>query len=207
MQKDAIYVARSWYQYEQMVMMQYIFDERKDIMIISYDDILSDDKYRKDICKRLKLLPFVAGKYNSNEDVRVASDFIKYLKQRCDRPLYLSLDLAYSAGIDKSWLYNEGLLLKCSEEQYDNILVALHNVQEVYDLNYLIQPNFMYDPDGSAQYVDNNVVYSLKILSEKFEDFGYTDAARRLRKFLEKVYNRDSGYYYYYIRRMFSINK
>ena len=159
MQKDAIYVARSWYQYEQMVMMQYIFDERKDIMIISYDDILSDDKYRKDICR------------------------------------------------DTSGLYNEGWLLKCSEEQYDNILVALHNVQEVYDLNYLIQPNFMYDPDGSAQYVDNNVVYSLKILSEKFEDFGYTDAARRLRKFLEKVYNRDSGYYYYYIRRMFSINK
>ena len=202
MQKDAIYVARSWYQYEQMVMMQYIFDERKDIMIISYDDILSDDKYRRDICKRLKLLPFVAGKYNSNEDVRVASDFMKYLKQRCDRPLYLSLDLAYTAGIDKSWLYNEGLLLKCSEEQYDNILVALHNIREVYDLSYLIQPMFMYDPDGSSQYVDNNVVYSLKNLADKFDDLGYKEDSERLLRFLEKVHNRDSGsYYFHYIRR------
>ena len=202
MQKDAIYVARSWYQYEQMVMMQYIFDERKDIMIISYDDILSDDKYRRDICKRLKLLPFVAGKYNSDENARVASDFMKYLKQRCDRPLYLSQDLAYSAGIDKSWLYNEGLLLKCSEEQYDNILVALHNIKEVYDLSYLIQPMFMYDPDGSSQYVDNNVVYSLKNLADKFDDLGYKEDSERLLRFLEKVHNRDSGsYYFHYIRR------
>ena len=207
MQKDAIYVARSWYQYEQMVMMQYIFDERKDIMIISYDDLLSDDNYRKDICKRLKLKPFVACKYNLDEHVHGASDFIKYLKHSCDRPFYLSLDLAHSTDLNGDSLYNEGLLIRYSEKRYDNVHVALHNVQEVYDLNYLIQPNFMYDPDGSAQYVDNNVVYSLRNLTVKFEDFGYTDAARRLRKFLEKVYNRDSGYYYYYIRRMFSINK
>lgn len=207
MQKDAIYIARSWYQYEQMVMMQYVFDERKDIIVLSYDDLLSDDNYRKDICKRLKLKPFVARKYNLDEHVRGASDFIKYLKHSCDRPFYLSLDLAHSTDLNGDSLYNEGLLIRYSEKRYDNVHVALHNVQEVYDLNYLIQPNFMYDPDGSAQYVDNNVVYSLRNLTVKFEDFGYTDAARRLRKFLEKVYNRDSGYYYHYIRRMFSINK
>lgn len=201
MQKDAIYVARSWYQYEQILMMQYIFDERKDIMVISYNDILSDDKYRKDICKRLKLLPFVAAKYNYDENERVASDFIKYLKKRCDRPFYLSLDLGYKANIDKAWLYNEGLLLRYSEKQYDNILVALHNIKEVYDLNYLIQPMFMYEPDGSSQYVDNNVVYSLINLAEKFEELGYKEDSKRLHEFLGKVYDRNGSYYDHYIRR------
>ena len=121
---------------------------------------------------------------------------------RCDRPFYLSLDLAYSTSINKSWLYNEGLLLRCSEKQYDNILVALHNVEEVYDLNYLIQPMFMYDPDASSQYVDNNVVYSLRNLADKFEELGYKKDSKKLLEFLEKARNRDSGsYYYHYIRR------
>ena len=99
--------------------------------------------------------------------------------------------------MDEDSLYNEGLLLKYTGKRYDNTLVALHNVREVYDLNYLTQPLFMYD-HGSSQYVDNNVVYCLQNLIDRFDDFGYKEAARRLTKFLEKVYQRDSGNYYYF---------
>lgn len=197
MQKDAIYIASDWYQYEQILLMQYVFDERKDIFVISYDDIFYDDNYRKDICKRLKLKPFKSQKYSFDEQRAIAADFIEYLKFRCDRPFYLSMDLAGRTDLDEDSLYNEGLLLKYTGKRYDNTLVALHNVREVYDLNYLTQPLFMYD-HGSSQYVDNNVVYCLQNLIDRFDDFGYKEAARRLTKFLEKVYQRDSGNYYYF---------
>ncbi len=197
MQKDAIYIASDWYQYEQILLMQYVFDERKDIFVISYDDIFYDDNYRKDICKRLKLKPFKSQKYSFDEQRAIAADFIEYLKSKCDRPFYLSMDLAGRTDLDEDSLYNEGLLLKYTGKRYDNTLVALHNVREVYDLNYLTQPLFMYD-HGSSQYVDNNVVYCLQNLIDRFDDFGYKEAARRLTKFLEKVYQRDSGNYYYF---------
>ena len=197
MQKDAIYIASDWYQYEQILLMQYVFDERKDIFVISYDDIFYDDNYRKDICKRLKLKPFKPENYSFDEQRAIAADFIEYLKFRCDRPFYLSMDLAGRTDLDEDSLYNEGLLLKYTGKRYDNTLVALHNVREVYDLNYLTQPLFMYD-HGSSQYVDNNVVYCLQNLIDRFDDFGYKEAARRLTKFLEKVYQRDSGNYYYF---------
>lgn len=197
MQKDAIYIASDWYQYEQILLMQYVFDERKDILVISYDDIFYDDNYRKDICKRLKLKPFKPEKYSFDEQRAIAADFIEYLKSKCDRPFYLSMDLAGMTDLDEDSLYNEGLLLKYTGKRYDNTLVALHNVREVYDLNYLTQPLFMYD-HGSSRYVDNNVVYCLQNLIDRFDDFGYKEAARRLTKFLEKVYQRDSGNYYYF---------
>jgi hypothetical protein len=114
------------------------------------------------------------------------------------------MDLAGRTDLDYDSLYNEGLLLKYSEKSYDNTLVALHNIKEVYDLNYLTQPMFMYDPYGSSQYVDNNVVYTLRNLAFRFGDLGYKEAARRLEEFLEKVYKQDTGSYYYYpINRRF----
>ena len=200
MEKNAIYIACDWYQYEQILLMQYVFGERKDITVISYNDIFEDDKYRVDVCKRFNLKPFKPQKYFNDEERALASDFIKYLKFRCDRPFYLSMDLANMTKLDSDSLYNEGLLVKYSEKSYDNTLVALHNIKDVYDLNYLTQPMFMYDPYGSSQYVDNNVVYTLRNLAFRFGDLGYKEAARRLEKFLEKVYEQDSGNYYDYAR-------
>ena len=204
MEKNAIYIACDWYQYEQIILMQYVFGERKDITVISYNDIFEDDNYRKDICKRLNLKTFRPQKYSYDVNRYVASDFIKYLKFRCDRPFYLSMDLANMTKLDSDSLYNEGLLVKYSEKPYDNTLVALHNIKEVYDLKYLTQPMFMYDPYGSSQYVDNNVVYCLLNLMDRFSTLGYKEAARRLENFLEKVYKQDTGSYYYYpVRRRF----
>ena len=203
MEENAIYIACDWYQYEQILLMQYVFGERKDITVISYNDIFEDDKYRVDVCKRLNLKPFKPQKYFNDEERALASGLIKYLKSKCDRPFYLSMDLAGMTDLDNDSIYNEGLLLKYSEKSYDNTLVALHNIKEVYDLNYLTQPMFMYDPYGSSQYIDNNVVYSLWNLMDRFSTLGYKEAARRLEKFLEKVYKQDTGSYYYYpVRRI-----
>jgi len=204
MEENAIYIACDWYQYEQILLMQYVFGERKDITVISYNDIFEDDKYRVDVCKRLNLKPFKPQKYFKDEERALASGLIKYLKSKCDRPFYLSMDLAGMTDLDNDSIYNEGLLLKYSEKSYDNTLVALHNIKEVYDLKYLTQPLFMYDPYGSSQYVDNNVVYCLWNLMDRFSSLGYKEAARRLEEFLEKVYKQDTGSYYYYpINRRF----
>lgn len=197
MPKDAIYIAGDWYQYEQILLMQYLWNERKDILVISYGDIFSDENYRKDICKRLKLKPFKPQNYKYDTNRFVASEFIEYLKYRCDRPFYLSMDLVGTTELNEDSLYNEGLLIKYSEKRYDNVLVALHNVKEVYDLDYLVQPMFVFDPYLSSKYADNNVVYSLWKLTTLFDRHGYKEATKQLLEFLKKTYNQGLGGNYY----------
>ena len=211
MPKNAVYIAGHWYQFEQIIMMQKLFDERKDITIIPYNiypfcyyqlpygNLYEDDHLFNVVCKKLNIKPFKPNTkgYDKDERKRRTTDFLKYLLiARCDRPFSLSLDLAFQTELNDDYLYNEGLLLRYSEKRYDNIHVALHNVKYVYDFKYLLQPKFVCERNyfgnhGFSQYIDNMVVYSLWNLSERFRVTGYSEASKQLRNFIKNLYDKE----------------
>ena len=211
MPNNAVYIAGYWYQFEQIIMMQKLFDERKDITIIPYNiypfnsynippyyNLYEDENLCNVVCKKLNIKPFKPNTkgYDKDEGKRKKADFLKYLIAKCDRPFSLSLDLAFQTELNDDHLYNEGLLLRYSEKRYDNIHVALHNMKYVYDFKYLLQPKFVCERNyfgnhGFSQYIDNMVVYSLWNLSERFRVTGYSEASKQLRNFIKNLYDKE----------------
>ena len=225
MPKNAVYIAGYWYQFEQIVMMQKLFDERKDITIVPYnifpfdygnfpyDDFYEDNILRNNICKKLNIKPFKPNPKGYDKDERKwkTTDFLKYLIAKCDRPFSLSMDLAFQTELDDKCLYNEGLLLRYSEKRYDNIHVALHNIKYVYDFKYLLQPKFVYEHryieyNDFTQHVDNMVVYSLWNLSERFRVTGYSEASKQIRDFLKELYDKEKDQEEKYLYVLFKKN-
>ena len=66
----------------------------------------------------------------------------------------------------------------------------MHNVKEVYSLEYLSQPDLVYDSWVTSQQLDLNNVTLLSNLISKFRKKGETAQAERLHKILGKCVER-----------------
>jgi len=105
--------------------------------------------------------------------------------------MYFSTDMLSWTTLDKDSLYNEGLLLKYSEKQYDNFAVAMHNVKNVYHLEYLAEPNLVSDTWKTSGRLDMNYVTLLSNLIGKFRQKGDNEEAQKLYGILEKCVERN----------------
>ena len=190
MQDSAVYVARNSYDYEQMILIQEVFDTRKDITIIPCSAIKSK-AFRNYISKRLDIKPFVRDTSEALTDKQLNAAFIKYLYGQWNRPIYLPMSITYHADLDRDSIYNEGLLLRYSAKRYDNISVARHNFKDVYELDYLAQPVFVHDTWQYTRHVDNDVVRCMVNMAGLFYQMRYDEDGARLEKQISKIYNRD----------------
>ena len=194
MQSGALYFANGDVLLAPMKMLQEALDERQDVTIIPISYFHSDS-FMDALYKRLGIKPLAIdvqdyGKYGEDWYKYYEADIIKYLIKETKRPTYFSTDILSQTILDKDSIYNEGLLLKYSPKQYNNFDVAMHNVKEVYSLEYLAQPDLVYDSWVTSQQLDLNNVTLLSNLISKFRKKGETAQAERLHKILGKCVER-----------------
>ena len=177
-----------------MKMMQVALGERTDVAIIPLS-YLHSPNYLQALFRRLDIKPktFNAedyGQYGEDWYKHFEADIIQYLMKESKRPTYFSTDILTHTILDKDSIYNEGLLLKYSTRQYDNFSVAMKNVREVYHLEYLAEPDLVYDSWETSQQLDLNHPTLLSHLVGKFRRNGETELADRLHGILRTVVER-----------------
>ena len=190
MQDSAIYVAYREYDYEPMILLQEVFDLRRDITILPYD-FIKDKKFCDTMYRRLNIKPYVRDISDTRSRKDFVGDFITYVGRCSGRPLYMSMDAPNYITVNEDSVYNEGLLLKYSNKPYNNIKVALHNIKEVYELGYLTQPEFSHRI-GWTSTVDRNVMYCMKNWADKFCAKGFKADCERIENFLKRIYLKSS---------------
>ena len=195
MQPEALYFANGDVLLGPMKMMQEALEERTDVTVvpISY---LHSPNYLQALFRKLGIKPksFDVQDYGNQfgEDwyKHFEADIIMYLIKESKRPTYFSPDILSQTCLDKDSIYNEGLLLKYSPRKYDNFAVAMHNVREVYHLEYLAEPDLVYDSWVTSQQLDLNHVTLLSHLVSKFRKKGEVEQADRLHDILRLTVER-----------------
>ena len=195
MQPEALYFANGDVLLGPMKMMQDALEERTDVTIvpISY---LHSPNYLQVLFRKLGIKPksFDVQDYGNQfgEDwyKHFEADIIMYLIKESKRPTYFSTDILSQTCLDKDSIYNEGLLLKYSPRQYNNFDVAMQNVREVYHLEYLAEPDLVYDSWVTSQQLDLNHVTLLSHLVSKFRKKGEVKQADRLHDILRLTVER-----------------
>jgi len=194
MQSGALYFANGDAVTAPMKMIQEALEERQDVTVIPIS-FLHSDSYMDALYKRLNIKPLRIdvqdyGKYGDEWDKYYEADIIMYLIEKSQRPTYFSTDILTWTKLDKDSIYNEGLILKYSPRQYNNFDVAMHNVKEVYNLEYLAMPDLVYDSWVTSQMLDMNNVTLLANLISKFRKKGDNVQADRLYSILNKCIER-----------------
>lgn len=194
MQNEALYFANGDVVTAPMKMIQEALGERQDVTVIPLS-YLHSDSYMKALYKRLNIKPLsidvqTYGQYGEDWYKHYEADIIMYLIKESKRPTYFSTDILSQTQLNKDSIYNEGLLLKYSPRQYNNFAVAMHNVKEVYQLEYLATPDLVYDTWTTSQQLDLNHVTLLSNLVSKFRKKGDNTQADRLYSILDKCVER-----------------
>lgn len=194
MEPKALYFANGDILLAPMRMMQAALDERTDVTVIPLSYFHSPN-YLQALFRRLDIKPktFNAedyGQYGEDWYKYFEADIILYLIKESRRPTYFSTDILTHTVLPGDSIYNEGLLLKYSTRQYDNFSVAMRNVREVYHLEYLAEPDLVYDGWESSQRLDLNHPTLLRHLVGRFRRNGETELADRLHEILRTVVER-----------------
>ncbi len=195
MQPEALYFANGDVLLGPMKMMQEALEERTDVTVvpISY---LHSPNYLQVLFRKLGIKPKsfdvqdYGNQYGEDWYKHFEADIIMYLIKESKRPTYFSTDILSQTCLDKDSIYNEGLLLKYSPRKYDNFAVAMHNVREVYHLEYLAEPDLVYDSWVTSQQLDLNHVTLLSHLVSKFRKKGEAEQADRLHDILRLTVER-----------------
>ena len=195
MQPEALYFANGDVLLGPMKMMQEALEERTDVTVIPIS-YLHSPNYLQVLFRKLGIKPksFDVQDYGNQfgEDwyKHFEADIIMYLIKESKRPTYFSTDILSQTCLDKDSIYNEGLLLKYSPRQYNNFDVAMQNVREVYHLEYLAEPDLVYDSWVTSQQLDLNHVTLLSHLVSKFRKKGEIEQADRLHDILRLTVER-----------------
>ena len=177
-----------------MKVLQEALGERTDVTIINYS-FLHATPFMEALYKKLNIEPLTLnvqdyGKYGEEWLQHYESDIIMYIIHESKRPAYLSPTNSMITVLDKDSIYNEGLVLKYSPKPYNNFEVAMHNVKEVYSLEYLAEPDLVYDSWETSEQMDLNHVTLLANLISKFRKKGDEAQAKRLYNILSKCVER-----------------
>ncbi len=195
MQPNALYFSNGDLDTEPMKMLQEALGERTDVIIINVS-FLHATPFMNAIYKRLNIQPLALNvkdygdKYGEEWLQHYEADIIMYLINESKRPAYFSPTNPKVSILDKDSIYNEGLVLKYSPKPYNNFDVAMHNVKEVYDLEYLAEPDLVYDSWETSSKLDMNHVTLLANLVGKFRKKGDEAQAKRLYNILSKCVER-----------------
>ena len=197
MQQNALYFANGDLDTAPMKMIQEALGERTDVTIIAVS-FLHAEPFMKALYKRLGIKPLDInvqdyGQYGEDWYKHYEADIMMYLINESKRPAYFSPTNPKTTIINKDSIYNEGLILKYSPKQYDNFAVAMHNVKEVYNLEYLAEPDLVYDSWETSGMIDLNHVTLLSNLIPKFRKKGDNAAADHLRTILTKCLERSKS--------------
>lgn len=197
MEQDALYFANGDNNTKPMKTLQDALDMRSDVVVIPMS-FLYVDKFRNVLFKRLGISPKEVNwaeysQYGENWSKRFYSDIIMYLIRESKRPTYFSADVLTHADLDNDSIYNEGLLLKWSDHQYDNFAVAMHNVKEVYHLDYLAEQDLHPNKWETSYMLDMNNVTLLANLISKLKHKGEINEANRLGHILGECVERCSN--------------
>ena len=142
---------------------------------------LFDDDFRNALCLHLGIGRYTANaSYASYQKKDYIADIVNYIIKATGRTAYFFPDVLHHADLDKSKLYNEGLLLKYSEVPYDNFSVAMRNVEERFHLDYLGEPPLIHTDWNTDRFVDVNVVLFLSHLVSRLREAGKTEQSVRL---------------------------
>ena len=172
-----------------MKMIQEALEERQDVTVIPIS-FFHSEPFMAALYKKLDIKPLTIdindyGKYGEDWYKYYEADVIKYLMKETQRPTYFHPDILKETKLNKDSIYNEGLLLKYSPVPYDNFAVALHNVTEVYHLEYLAEPDLVYDNWEASLKMDMNCVALLQNLVTKLLDKDNNIQALRLYNILD----------------------
>ena len=195
MQPNALYFSNGDLDTEPMKMLQEALGERTDVIIINVS-FLHATPFMNAIYKKLNIKPLslnvqdYGDKYGEEWLQHYEADIIMYLINESRRPAYFSPTNPKVSILDKDSIYNEGLVLKYSPKPYNNFDVAMHNVKEVYDLEYLAEPDLVYDSWETSAKLDMNHVTLLANLVGKFRKKGDEAQAKRLYNILSKCVER-----------------
>ena len=197
MEPNAIYFPNGDLDSAPMKILQEALGERKDVTIINVS-FLHADSFMNALYKKLGIKPLTLnvqdyGKYGEDWYKHYEADIIMYLIKESGRPAYFSPTNPKTSILDKKNIYNEGLVLKYSSKPYDNFAVAMHNVKEVYNLEYLAEPDLVYDNWETSGMTDMNHVTLLANLISKFRKKGDKVEAERLYGILSKCLERCSN--------------
>jgi hypothetical protein len=177
-----------------MKVLQEALGERTDVTIINVS-FLHATPFMAALYKKLNIKPLTLnvqdyGKYGDDWLEHYESDIIMYIIHESKRPAYFSPTNGKVSILDKDSIYNEGLVLKYSPKPYNNFDVAMHNVKEVYNLEYLAEPDLVYDSWQTSEQTDMNHVTLLANLISKFRKKGDEAQAQRLYNILSKCVER-----------------
>lgn len=195
MQPEALYFANGDVLLGPMKMMQDALEERTDVTVIPIS-YLHSTNYLQALFRKLGIksksfdVQDYGNQYGEDWFKHFEADIIMYLIKESKRPTYFSTDILSQTCLDKDSIYNEGLLLKYSPRKYDNFAVAMHNVREVYHLEYLAEPDLVYDSWVTSQQLDLNHVTLLSHLVSKFRKKGEIEQADRLHDILRLTVER-----------------
>lgn len=194
MEPNALYFANGDNITKPMKTLQDALDMRQDVVVVPMS-FLYVDKFRDVLFKRLGISPMEVNwadysQYGEDWSKRFYADMMMYLIHESKRPAYFSADVLTHAALDKDSIYNEGLLLKWSDQQYDNFAVAMHNVKEVYHLDYLAEPDLHPNRWETSYMLDMNNITLLANLISKLRKKGEVTEANRLRRILEECVER-----------------
>lgn len=196
MEPNAIYFPNGDLDSAPMKMLQEALGERTDVIIINVS-FLHADSFMEALYKKLNIKPLTLNvqdysKYGEDWYKHYEADIMMYLIRESKRPAYLSPTNPKTTILDKDSIYNEGLVLKYSPKPYDNFAVAMHNVKDVYNLEYLAEPDLVYDTWGTSEMMDSNHITLLANLISKFRKKGDKTQAERLYRILSMCAERCS---------------
>lgn len=184
MDDNAIYFANGDNVTKPMKVLQDVLDMRQDVVVIPMS-FLYVDKFRDVLYKRLGIKPMNVNfadyaQRGEDWDKQFYADMMMYLIHESKRPAYFSTDVLVHANLDKDSIYNEGLLLKWSDHQYNNFDVAMRNVKEYYHLDYLAEPDLHPNTWETSKMLDLNYVTLLANLVPKLWKKGEKSESNRL---------------------------
>lgn len=194
MEPNALYFANGDNITKPMKMLQDALDLRLDVAVIPMSFLYSD-KFREALFRRLDIKPMKVdlaeyAKRGDDWGKQFYADMMTYLIHESKRPAYFFTDVLTDANLNTDSIYNEGLLLKWSDHQYDNFAVAMHNVKEVYHLDYLAEPDLHPNTWEASDRLDLSNVFLLSNLVPKLWKKGDTSESNHLYKILEQCINR-----------------
>ena len=169
---------------------QYGMKVHQDKMVICAS-FLCVESYYKMVCKQLGIVPekFDIADYQTETGwKKYLLERIRYIIQQSGRPSYFSpSSLSDGSGLKalKENLYNEGLVLRYSEEPYDNYARVRENLERNIRLDYLLEPEFIIEPEWeSANSLTFNYFILLSPLIKKYKEWNNPERSEWLKNLL-----------------------